>query len=93
MTSDTTNVMPATALELKYNCHLSIGMTWTPCFAHSIELDINNQPAIVRLPCHVVQTASKFGRGAANKLVATLLPNFMCWCFQNARSNKLFACS
>jgi hypothetical protein len=96
MTSDTTNLMPATAMELKDNYCLFKGIMWTTCFAHSIGLDIivpNNQPAIVplirRLRRHAVQIASIIRRGAANELVATCVPDCICWCSRDACANKL----
>jgi hypothetical protein len=73
MTSDTTNVMPATAKELaRYPlCH---GLFWVPCAAHELGLFLKDQTNVPEIKMFLRQAgriASIFKSGAPNKLLSS----------------------
>jgi hypothetical protein len=73
MTSDTANVMPATAKELAQYplCH---NMFWVPCAAHELGLFLKDQMKIQNIKAFLGKAgriASIFKSGAANKLIST----------------------
>lgn len=73
MTSDTTNVMPATARELqKYP--LCEGMIWVPCTPHALNLYLVDQlaiPSFKVLLQHAKQIVTVFRSGAFHKIFLT----------------------
>jgi hypothetical protein len=73
LTSDTTNVMPATAKELSLYplCHI---MFWAPCAAHELGLFLKDKMKIQNIKAFLGKAgriASIFKSGAANKLIST----------------------
>jgi hypothetical protein len=70
MTSDTTNVMPATAREL-LSYPLCEGMIWVPCISHVLNLFLVDQltiPSFKLLLQHSKQIVTTFRTGAFHKL-------------------------
>jgi hypothetical protein len=78
MTSDTTNVMPATARELG-KLPLCKGLLWAPCFPHVCNLLLLDQlkvPAIANLLAHSRTITAVFRNGSFRKLFLMCAAHF-----------------
>jgi hypothetical protein len=77
ITTDTTNVMPATVRHLGANYKLFLNCFWVPCFAHNMALFMADQVKIDKIKDtlrRAKSVAMAFKVGSLNKLLAMCVP-------------------